>query len=751
MQRATDEQVSASVTIPVDGMSCASCVRNIETVLGNTPGVQRASVNLATNTAHVLYDAATVGVPTLRQRIEMIGYGTRDPAAADVAGDLEAGEQAASARLRLKLLVAIVLGVPVGVLGMAHLLPAGWAAVLQFPGNHLVELVLTMPVLFWAGLQFHRGAWAMLRHRTADMNTLISVGTLAAFVYSAAATFFPAVFTTAGREPAVFYEVSALVVVLILTGRYLEQRAKGRASAAIRRLMQLGAKSARVVRDGMETDVPVDSVVPGDTVIVRPGEKIPVDGTVLEGASAVDESMLTGESIPVDKQPGDRVYGATLNASGSLRLEATNVGSATLLAGIIRLVEEAQASKAPVQRLADTISAYFVPVVIAIALVTFLVWMLTAPPEVRLAQALISAVAVLVIACPCALGLATPTALIVATGRGAEKGILIRGGEALEAAVRIDTVVLDKTGTITEGKPQLAAINPAAGVAEDDLLRIAASAEQLSEHPIARAVVEAAHARGIELAAPANFQAHPGRGVSADVSGAAVLVGSAQWLTEEGVGIPAVQEEQAPARIAGSELWVAADGKFVGALTVADRVKDTSREAVAQLHRSGLRVIMLTGDNRRAAEAIAQAVGIDETIAEVLPGDKAQHIRRLHESGRRVAMVGDGINDAPALAQADLGIAMGSGTDVAIEAAGITLVKSDLRDVPRALLLARRTMRIIRQNLFLAFVYNVVGIPVAAGALYPLTGWQLSPVLAAAAMALSSVSVVTNSLRLRRA
>jgi P-type Cu+ transporter len=686
--------------------------------------------------------------------INGLGYTALNPLAhsqAELVRLQARNEEEAIATVWRKLLFAAALGVPVGLLGMAHLLPHAWAGALHFPGRHYVELALTTPVLFWAGWQFHRGAWLALQHRRADMNTLISLGTLAAYCFSLAATLAPQWFTRAGREPEVYYEVAALLVVLILLGRYLEARAKGRAGTAIRRLLSLQVKSARVIRDGVERDVPIELVLPGDDVIVHPGEKIAVDGVVTSGNSAVDESMLTGESAPVDKAVGDPVYGATLNTVGSITFRAEKVGSETMLAGIIRLVEQAQGEKAPVQRLADTISGVFVPVVLLLAVATFAVWFLLAAPDVRLAQALISAIAVLVIACPCALGLATPTAIMVATGRGAERGVLYRGGEALEAAARIDTVVLDKTGTLTQGKPALVSVACLPGWDEAGLLKLAAAAEKPSEHPLAAAVVQGAQQRGIELSQATGFNAAPGFGVTAMVDGRQVRIGTLDFLRGNGVDISAAEALVASLAASGqSTLVIAVDGAAAGVLGVADQLKPASAEAVRMLLGLGLGVVILSGDSEAAARSVAAKLGVTEVIAGVLPGAKADHVRRLQREGRKVAMVGDGINDAPALAQADLGVAMGSGTDAAIESAGVTLVKSDPRDMAVALAIARKTLRVIKQNLFFAFVYNLIGIPVAAGALFPLTGWLLSPVLAGLAMSLSSVSVVTNSLRLRR-
>jgi Cu+-exporting ATPase len=564
------------------------------------------------------------------------------------------------------------------------------------------------------------------------MNTLIALGTGAAFLYSLVITVLD------GHE--VYYEAAAVIITLILVGRVLEARARGRASEAIRRLRELQPKTARVVRGGAEQDIPIEEVRIGDLVVVRPGEKIPVDGAVREGDSAVDESMLTGESMPVDKKAGDAVFGGTINRSGSLRCEARRVGRATVLQQMIELVRQAQGSRAPVARLADVVSGYFTIGVLAVATLTFLVWLAFAP----LPFALVNFVAVLIIACPCALGLATPTAIMVGTGRAAERGILIKGGEALEAACWIDTVVLDKTGTLTRGEPQVTDVVPLNGFSEDDLLRLAASAERYSEHPLGRAVVKRANARAVPLEQAAGFRAVAGHGVRAQVAGHEVVVGTF-------VGASETPDADRLAAQGKTVVAVAVDGGPAGVIGIADTVRPEAEAAVRRLRQMGIEVWMITGDNRRTAEAVARQLGIRHVLAEVLPDSKVAEVRKLQEAGKKVAMVGDGINDAPALARADVGIAIGTGTDIAMEAAGITLMRGDLSGVPNALELARRTMRVIRQNLFWAFAYNTVGIPVAAGALYPLTGWLLSPVLASAAMALSSVTVVTNSLRLKRA
>jgi Cu+-exporting ATPase len=612
-----------------------------------------------------------------------------------------------------------------------------WPGLMRLAAMSWIQLALTAPVVFYAGAPFYKGAWTALRHRSANMNTLIALGTGAAFLYSLTVT------VRGGHE--VYYEAAAVIVTLILLGRVLEARARGKASEAIRHLRELQPKTARVVRDGAEQDIPIEQVRVGDLVVVRPGEKIPVDGAVREGDSAVDESMLTGESMPVDKKSGDAVYGGTINRSGSLRFEARKVGRATALQQMIELVRQAQGSRAPVARLADVVSGYFTVGVLAIATLTFVVWLALALLGVApLSFALRNFVAVLIIACPCALGLATPTAIMVGTGRGAERGILIKGGEALEAAHRIDTVILDKTGTITCGQPRVTDVIPMNGYAEAAVLRLAASAERYSEHPLGRAIVEHAQALAIVLEDPAGFRAVAGHGVEARVDGCDVTVGSFAGPLE----LPEMERLAAEGKTA---VVVAVDGQPAGAIGIADTVKPEAAAAVRRLHEMGIEVWMITGDNRRTAESVARQVGIQRVLAEVLPDAKLAEVRKLQAAGRKVAMVGDGINDAPALAQADVGIAIGTGTDIAKEAASITLMRGDLNGVAGALALARLTMRVIRQNLFWAFAYNIIGIPIAAGALYPFTGWLLSPVLASAAMALSSVTVVTNSLRLKRA
>jgi Cu+-exporting ATPase len=766
------------VTIPISGISCASCVATIEGALGGTPGVISAGVNLATNAATVNFVPATVSLADLRRAIREAGYEPLEMAeGASLADHEKAAREREIRTLRRKLTVGMVLTVPILLGSMHHWFP--WApTALQSFG---VLLLLTTPVQFWVGAQFYRGAWAALRHRTSDMNTLIAVGTSAAYFYSLAMTLHPEFFRARGITPAVHFETAAVIITLILLGRLLEAGAKGRASEAIKRLMGLRPKTARVVRDGAEADVPVDEVRIGDLVIVRPGEKIPVDGLVREGASAVDESLLTGESLPVEKRPGDPVIGATLNKTGTFRFEATKVGKDTVLAQIVRLVEEAQGSKAPIQRLADTVASIFVPTVIGIAVVTFLTWWAVGPSPAFL-FAMLNFVAVLIIACPCALGLATPTAIMVGTGKGAELGILIRSGESLETAHKIRTIVFDKTGTLTKGEPEVTDVlacglgelrnaehprgtrmrnegegaeesairNPQSAIAQE-LLRLAASLERGSEHPLGEAIVMRAQADGLTLSSVEEFEAVPGQGVRGRIDGHGVVLGNVTFMRQAGIAWQELQE--AADRLAGegkTPMFVAVDGRMAGVIAVADTLKDHSVEAVAALHRLGIEVVMLTGDNRRTAEAIARQTGIDRVVAEVLPDQKVSEVKRLQAEGKVVAMVGDGINDAPALAQADVGIAIGTGADVAMEAADVTLIGGDLTLVVAAIQLSRRTLRTIKQNLFWAFVYNVLGIPVAAGVLYPFFGVLLDPMLASAAMALSSVSVVSNSLRLRR-
>jgi len=760
---------AAAVSLPVTGMTCAACAANIERALTKLPGVGAVGVNYATNRATVTFDPAVLTIPAIVETIRDVGYDVLAQGGRDSEfGNLEDLEQQARDQeyrtLRFKLILGTALAIPVVVLGMAHV---------HFPGVNGVQLALSAPVLFFCGWRFYRGAWKAVRHLTADMNTLIAVGTGAAFTYSVVATIAPAAVSAdphviARHAPApVYFETAVVIVVLVLLGKLLEARARGRTSEAIRRLIGLQPRTARIIRDGIELELPTRDVLHGDIVIVRPGERVPVDGEVIDGASAVDESMLTGESMPVDKDAGSTVYGATMNTTGAFRFRATRVGAETALQQIVNLVREAQGRRAPIARMADAISAWFTPAVIGVAMVTFAAWYAFGPAGSRLSTAMVSAVAVLIIACPCAMGLATPTAILVGTGKGAELGVLIRGGDILERAASVTTVVLDKTGTITSGMPEvtdcipLGATDaaPGARVATDgsaeQLLALAASVEVSSEHPLAQAIVRAAKAAHAPFVQASGFEAIPGRGARATVEGRKVVVGSEALMRESGVDTAPLAGARARMTALGRTImFVASESSLRGIIALADTPRPEARAAIARLHAMGRQVVMLTGDNEATAQAIAKSVApngeIARVVAGVLPGRKADEVKALQAEGRVVAMVGDGINDAPALVQADIGIALGSGTDVALEAADIALLRADLNGVADAIELSGRTLRIIRQNLFWAFFYNVLGIPLAAGAFYPWTGWQLSPMVAAAAMSFSSVSVLANSLRLKR-
>lgn len=806
----TTPETELALRLPVEGMECAACAVRIERHLRRLPGVREASVNYATGEAAVQIDPQAVHLEQLITAVEAAGYGvrtetltcklTRKPSADELAalfgringvltwevvtedsapavrlryvpviadptllqqqlmaaGLLAAPEHLTSSSnrealrrererlyrdVRRRFWTAALLSLPVVVLAMGH-------DTLEFPGSLWVQLLLTTPVVFWAGRPFFTGAWRAFRHHAADMNTLVALGVGAAYLYSTVATVFPGFFEAAGRAPDVYFEAAAVIVTLILLGRTLEARARAQTSAAIEKLLDLQPPRARLERNGRIEEVPIEAVRVGDRVVVRPGEKIPVDGIVEEGIAAVDESMITGESVPVDKKPGDFVIGGTVSQSGALVVRVTRIGRDTVLQQIVRLVEEAQARKAPIQRLADRVAGIFVPVVLLVAIATFVLWF-DFGPEPRLTHALLTFVSVLIIACPCALGLATPTAILVATGRAAQLGVLVKGGDALERLRQVDLVVFDKTGTLTEGRPRLERVVPLNGHDPDRLLMLAAAAEQRSEHPLARAIVQAAETRGFTLPPVADFRATAGLGVEARVDGQRVEIGRPAFLAERGQPVP--QEVAAALAAEGyTVVAMALEGRPAGLLALSDTLRPSAEPAIRLLHRMGLRVAMLTGDSETAAAAIARQLGIDEVHANVLPQDKAAAIAAFQAAGHVVAMVGDGINDAPALAQADVGIAMGSGTDVAIEAGDVALMRPDLKVVVDVFRLSARTLRTIKQNLFFAFIYNVLGIPIAAGVLYPFTGLLLSPVIASAAMALSSVSVVTNSLRLRR-
>ena len=777
-----------SVRIPVSGMTCAACSSRVQRALQKRPGVAEANVNLMMKMATVRFDPAAVTPDQLVQTIEASGYGAH-LAAADQSAfeEQEERDRATAEEFRELKWKAIVSGVA-GVVAMTLSMPlmAGehahdgivadpfmrWAMESLTPGLRSIApwlyaiptpviswglLVMTLCVMAWAGRHFYTRAWAAFRHHSADMNTLVAVGTGAAFLYSVLATVAPGFFVARGVAPDVYYEAVVIIIALILTGNAFEARAKKQTSSALRALVHLQPKTARVSRIGpdgeVEVDAPIETLEPGEVVIVRPGEQLPVDGEVLAGESAVDESMLTGESLPVTKRPGDTVIGGTINRTGAFRYRATTLGADSVLARIVRLMRDAQGSRAPIQRLADRISGIFVPVVISIAIATFVAWFVAADtaPAVR---AFAAAVAVLIIACPCAMGLAVPTAVMVSTGKGAELGILIKGGEALQRAGDLRTIVLDKTGTVTEGRPAVTDMVMAKGVTRspDDVLALVASLEALSEHPLADAIVRHAHDRALALDTPETFESVTGRGAVGVVDGQALAVGNAALMSDYAVdpGQMAPEAERLAAD-GKTPMYVAIDGELAGLIAVADPIRDTSREAIRRFHDLGLEVVMLTGDNRRTAEAVARQAGIDRVVAEVLPDGKVAEIERLQAEGKVVAMVGDGINDAPALAKADVGMAIGTGTDIAVEAGDVVLMRGDLRAAAQAVELSRRTMRTMKQNLFWAFVYNVVGIPIAAGVLYPAFGLLLSPILASAAMAFSSVSVVTNSLRLRGA
>ena len=770
--------VPATATIPVSGMTCAACSARVQRTLEKVPGVSAANVNLIVGSATVDFDPMATTPEQLVEAIRATGYGAELPSADDSDEELLETQDVRRAgeiiELRRKFAVSIVAAVltmvfsmPLASLNpgpmsdplMRFMMPLGeglrsvapWIDQVSADGWRYLLLGLTVPVVFWSGRHFYTRAWSAFRHHGADMNTLIAVGTGAAFLFSLGVTLADDWLVAQGVEPQVYYEAVTWIIALVLLGNLLEARAKGRTSGALRRLIALRPTTARVLHDGREEEVPLGQLRPGDEAVVRPGEQVPADGVVLEGSSYVDESMLTGEPVPVLRSAGDRVIGASLNRSGAFHFSVVRVGRDTVLSQIIRLVKQAQESKAPIQRLADRISAIFVPIVLSLAVATFVVWFDFGPPPAYL-RGLVAAVTVLIIACPCAMGLAVPTAVMVSTGRGAELGVLIKRGEALERTGHLDTVVLDKTGTVTQGSPAVESVDLAPGFTLDEttLLQLAASVERLSEHPLGEAIVNEAERLGVAGRQVVDFRSYAGKGVVGAVEGRRVAVGTPALMRENGVDPTPLQarSDQLTSQ-ARTTVHVAVDGRLAALIAVADPIKPTSAEAVSRLKRLGLDVVLLTGDDRRTAEAVGRAVGIERVLAEVLPEGKLEEIRRIQEQGRAVALVGDGLNDAPALAQADIGIAMGSGVDVAVEAADIVLMRSDLLGVVDAIHLSRRTMRIIRQNLFWAFVYNVIGIPIAAGVLYPRLGLLLTPAMAAAAMAASSVSVVSNSLRLR--
>jgi Cu+-exporting ATPase len=737
---------------PVGGMTCASCVARVEEALSSVPGVVSANVNLASEKATVEYTEGT-DIADLRRAVKDAGYelGSETERLEDVT--IAARRELRGVRNRF--IFAAILA--------SSIMALMWA--LSFVGKPYLLWALATPVQFWAGWRFYRGAWGALRHKTADMNTLVAVGTSAAYFYSMIAVLFPSLFAAAEVELGLYFDTSAMIITLILLGRFLETRARGQTSEAIKKLIGLNPKTALVIRDGEEREISVEDVLVGDLILVRPGERVPVDGIIREGYSSIDESMITGESIPLEKKAGDEVIGASINKTGSFKFEATRVGKDTTLAQIIRLVDEAQGSKAPIQRLADVIASYFVPIVIGIATITFIVWYF-AGPSPALTYAILNFVAVLIIACPCAMGLATPTAIIVGTGKGAEHGVLIRSAETLERSHKIRAVLLDKTGTLTQGEPRVTDIIALPSSSQDEILRLAASAEHGSEHPLGEAIVKAASEKKLKIASAKDFNAIPGQGIEASVEGKKLILGNLRLMSEKSLSLNGLGKEAEQLRAKGKTvMFLGIDNHIAGIIALADTLKPNAKAAVDALHNMDIEVMMLTGDNRRTAEAIAREVGIDRVLAEVLPEHKAQEVKKLQQEGKVVAMVGDGINDAPALAQADVGIAIGTGTDVAMETGDITLIRGDLTGITTAISLSKRTMRTIKQNLFWAFAYNTALIPVAAGVLYLAFGNTgvpsglhfilgnygfLNPILAAAAMAASSLTVVFNSLRLKR-
>lgn len=742
-----------TATLKLRGMSCASCANNIESAIRAVPGVSESSVNFGVEQATITYNPQKTNIEGIQRAVEEAGYSAFPLQEEMVTGEDDAEKVARSAEsqdLTRKVWVGAIISAVLLIGSLPMMTGLNLPFIPAWLHNFWLQAMLTAPVQFWCGQSFYTNGWKALKRHTATMDTLIALGTSAAYFYSLFVTINPGFLTAQGLTPSVYYEVAAIVITLILLGRLFENRARGQTSEAIRKLIGLQARDARILRNGQEMEVPIAQVQLGDIVVVRPGEKIPADGEVIEGTSTIDEAMVTGESVPVKKQAGDEVIGATINRTGSFKFRVTRVGKDTFLAQIVKLVQQAQGSKAPIQRLADQVTGWFVPAVIAIAISTFIIWFNIMG---NFTLALITMVEVLIIACPCALGLATPTSVMVGTGKGAENGILIKGAESLELAHKIQAIVLDKTGTLTQGQPTVTDFITTMGTAngnELELLQLVASVERTSEHPLAEAVVRYAQSQEVTLTEVQDFEAIPGSGVQAKVSDRLVQIGTQRWMQELGIDARALERDKERLESLGkTAILLAVDSQLQGLMGITDALKPTSVQAVRALQRMGLEVIMLTGDNRQTAETIAREVGIKRVFAEVRPDQKVAQIYKLQSEGKIVAMVGDGINDAPALAQAQVGIAIGTGTDVAIAASDITLISGDLQGIVTAIQLSRATMRNIRQNLFFAFIYNVAGIPIAAGILYPVFGWLLSPIIAGAAMAFSSVSVVTNALRLR--